>query len=137
MVVFIGAAVVLVYRFGWWWLGALVALYIAIAVTSIIVRGRRGSKDEKLLRTLRIPLYGLYHIRDIEQSATGEYIYDIVPTFKERYSPAQQDDIVKAIEIAIADRDLDLEDALPHLPFGREDIVIHLEHTLRRLKSLK
>ncbi|MEE2839441.1 MAG: hypothetical protein VYC91_02835 [Acidobacteriota bacterium] len=39
ILILIGVAVFLSYRYGWWWLGVAVALYFGIAIVSILVRG--------------------------------------------------------------------------------------------------
>ena len=135
IVIFIGLIVFLIYRYGWWWLGIPPALYFAVAIISIVIRGRKDPEREKFLRRLRLPLYGLYHIRNIEQSSTGEYIYDIVPGFTDDYSAEEQDEIMKSMEEAIADTAMDFSEALPNLRFDDDDIRQHLRETLRRLRE--
>jgi hypothetical protein len=92
-------------------------------------------KKEEIIQSLAYPIYGLFHIRRIEESARGGYLYDIVPDFRERFRKDEQDTIVRAIEEALADPELDLTNVLPDLPFGQEEIRKHLEVTLKRLKS--
>ena len=92
----------LVFQYGWWWLGILFAALFAVFIAIVVIGGRidaarkssnmeNDSEKEKLLQTLRTVLYGLYHIRHIEQSSTGGYLYDIVPEFTEQYSPEEQE----------------------------------------------
>jgi hypothetical protein len=88
-----------------------------------------------VLLWLRFPTYGLYHIASLAESAAGGYPYDIVPTFRERFTPAEQQQIVSALEWAIAHPDLDWTDVLPNLPssaFNRS----HCELTRARIGEL-
>jgi hypothetical protein len=135
ILIFIGLIVFLIYRYGWWWLGILPALFFAVAIASIVIRGRKDPEREKFLQRLRLPLYGLYHIRNIEQSSTGDYLYDIVPGFRDDYSAEEQDEIMKSMEAAIADTATDFSEALPNLGFDDDDIRQHLRETLRRLRE--
>jgi hypothetical protein len=135
ILIFIGLIVFLMYRYGWWWLGIPPALFFAIAITSIVIRGRKDPEREQFLRRLRLPLYGLFHIENIEQSSTGDYLYDIVPEFTDKYSPEEQDEIMKTMEAAIDDTDMDFSKALPNLGFDGDDIRQHLRETLRRLRE--
>jgi hypothetical protein len=135
ILIFIGLIVFLICRYGWWWLGIPPALFFAVAFASVVIRGREDPEKEKFLRRLRLPLYGLYHIRNIEQSSTGEYIYDIVPGFTDEHNPQEQDEIMKSMEEAIADTAMDFSEALPNLPFDDDDIRQHLRETLRRLRE--
>ena len=102
---------------------------------SIIIRGRKDPEREKFLQCIRLPLYGLFHIENIEQSSTGGYLYDIVPGFRDNYSPEEQDEIMKSMEAAIADTTMDFSETLPELPFDDDDIRQHLRETLRRLRE--
>jgi hypothetical protein len=133
--VFIGLTLLLVYRYGWWWLGVPVVLYSAIAVISLGFRRKADAHKEGLLKVLQHPLYGLFHMESIEQSATGGYLYDIVPGFRENYDSRVQHEIMKAIELAISDPDIDFSQTLPGLPFNNADIKKHLAETLKRLKA--
>ena len=135
ILVAIGLIVFLIWRYGWWWLGILPAVFFVVAIASIVIHRRRDPEREKILRSLRIPLYGLYHIRSIEQSSKGGYLYDIVPEFRYVYSPEEQDEILKSIEAAISETNIDFSEALPSLPFDNDDIRRHLRETLRRLRE--
>ena len=135
ILILICAIVFLIYRYSGWWLGILFALYFAAVIASIVIRGRKGPEREKFLRLLRIPLYGLYHIENIEQSSSGGYLYDIVPEFTDKYNLEEQSEIMKAIEEAINDTTLDLSEALPNISFCDDDIRQHLRETLRRLRE--
>lgn len=135
ILIFIGLIVFLIYRYGWWWLGIPPALYFVVAIVSIIIRGRKDPEREKFLQCIRLPLYGLFHIENIEQSSTGGYLYDIVPGFRDNYSPEEQDEIMKSMEAAIADTTMDFSETLPELPFDDDDIRQHLRETLRRLRE--
>ena len=131
----IGLVAFLIYRYGWWWLGILPAFCLAMAIASVVIRGRKDPEREKFLRRLRLPLYGLYHIDSIEQSSKGGYLYDIVPGFGDEHSPQEQDEIIKSMEAAIADATMDFSEALPRIPFDDDDIREHLRQTLRRLRE--
>lgn len=135
ILIFIGLIVFLMCRYGWWWLGILPASFFAIAISSIVIRGRKDPEREKFLQRLRLPLYGLFHINNIEQSSTGDYLYDIVPGFADEYSAEEQDEIMKTMEAAIADTTIDFSEALPNIPFNDDDIRQHLRETLRRLRE--
>ena len=91
----IGLVAFLIYRYGWWWLGILPAFYLAIAIASVVIRGGKDPEREEFLQRLRLPLYGLYHIDNIELSSEGGYLYDIVPGFIDKYSPEEQNEIIK------------------------------------------
>ncbi|MDH4240603.1 MAG: hypothetical protein OEW48_13665 [Phycisphaerae bacterium] len=132
---FIGLIVFLIHKYGWWWLVIPPALFFAVAIASIVIRGRKGLEREKFLQYLRLPLYGLYHINNIEQSSTGDYLYDIVPEFRDEYSVEEQDEIIKSMEAAITDNSMDFSEALPKLPFDDDDIRQHLRATLKRLRE--
>ena len=134
--VVIGLSILLVWRFGWWWIGLPVAAVLAVAAISVLVHSKTDLSKQEALRPLVYPMYGLYHIKSIEQSATGGYLYDIVPDFKTSYTPRQQERIIRAIELAISDPDIDLSQVLPDIPFSNADIRQHLTLTLKRLKSL-
>ena len=125
----------LIYRYGWWWLAIPPALFSTVAIGSIVIRGRKDPERERFLRRLRLALYGLYHIENIEQSSTGGYLYDIVPEFTDNYSQQEQDEIIKSIDAAMMDPAMDFSEALPEIPFGDDDIRRHLRETLRRLKE--
>ena len=135
ILIFIGLIVFLMYRYGWWWLGIPPALFFAVVIASIVIRGRKDPEREKFLQRLRLPLYGLFHIENIEQSSTGDYLYDIVPGFTDEYSSEEQEEIMKSMEAAIADTDMDFSEALPNLGFDDDDIRQHLRETLRRLRE--
>jgi hypothetical protein len=135
MVVAIALAILLAYRFSWWWLAVPVAAYFAIVITSIVV-GRRDRERDRLFKLLAIPLYGLYHIESIEQSSEGGYSYDIIPKFAENYTPEQQSQITTAMETAIADPDIDLTKVFPNLRFDNDQIRTHLKETLKRIRAL-
>ena len=135
ILVLIGLVAFLVYRYGWWWLGILPAFCLAIAIVSVVIRGRKDPEREKLLQRLRIPLYGLYHIDNIELSSKGGYLYDIVPGFRDRYSPQEQNEIIKSMEAAMADPAVDFSEALPGIPFDDDHVREHLRQTLRRLRE--
>jgi hypothetical protein len=135
ILIFIGLIVFLMCRYGWWWLGIPPALFFAVAIASIVIRGRKDPEREKFLQRLRLPLYGLFHIENIEQSSTGDYLYDIVPGFADEYSVEEQEEIMKTMETAIADTTVDFSEALPNLPFDDDDIRQHLRETLRRLRE--
>ena len=93
-------------------------------------------KKEEIHKLLAIPAYGLYHIKTLEQSSEGGYLYDIVPDFKKQYNRDERQSIVRAIEEALANPDFDYKEILPDLPFEDEDIKTHLKATLNRLKKL-
>lgn len=131
----IGVVVFLAYRYGWWWLGVAVALYFGIAIVSILVRGFMDRRKEGWLQSLRLPLYGLYHIENLEQSSKGGYLYDIVPGFEDKYKEKEQDEIIQSIERAIEEANIDFNEVLPNLPFSREEINFHLKETLKGLKA--
>jgi hypothetical protein len=135
LVLAIALAILLAYRFSWWWLAVPAAVYIAIAITSVVVR-RKNIEQDKLFRLLVIPLYGLNHIKSIEESSEGGYSYDIVPKFTENYTPEQQSQITDAMETAIADSDIDLTKVMPNLPFDNDQIRTHLKETLKRIRAL-
>jgi hypothetical protein len=134
--VVVGLTILLVWRFGWWWLGLPVAVYSTVAIVSVVVHRKTDLRKQEALKPLAAPLYGLFHIESIEQSATGGYLYDIVPDFKTGYTPQQQARTIRAIEMAISDPDIDFSQLLPDIPFGDEDIKQHLANTLERLKNL-
>lgn len=132
LVLAIALAILLAYRFSWWWLAVPVGAYLVVAITSVIVR-RKNREQDQLFKLLVIPLYGLYHIKSIGESSEGGYSYDIVPRFTENYTPEQQSQITSAIETAISDPDMDLTKVLPNLPFDNDQIRMHLKETLRRI----
>ena len=131
----VGIATFLGARYGWWWLGIFGAVYLAVAIASVVIRGRKDPEKKALLETLQIPLYGLFHIESIEQSSIGGYLYDIVPNFKDTYDTTQQREIIKSMEAAISDPDLDFSEVVSDLPFSNDEIRTHLEETLKRLRS--
>jgi len=135
ILIFIGLVIFLIYRYGWWWLAIPPALCFAAAIASAVIRGRKDPEREKFLQCLRLPLYGLFHIENIEQSSTGGYLYDIVPGFRDKYSPEEQDGIMKSMETAIADTNIDFSEVLPQIPFSDDNIRQHLSETLRRLRE--
>ena len=134
--VVIGLTLLLVWRFGWWWLGLPVAAVLAVAVISVVVHRKTDIRKQEALKPLVDPLYGLFHIESIDESATGGYLYDIVPDFKTSYTPRQQERIIGAMELAISDPDIDLSQVLPDIPFSNADIRQHLAMTLKRPKNL-
>lgn len=126
----IAVTAVLVYRFGWLWIGLPIAACLGVAVASVVIHHKR---EKRLFRSLAVPLYGLYHMRSVEESSTGGYPYDIVPDFYSRYNKGEQDRIVGAMRRALSDPDIDLTRALPNLPFDDDQIRAHLWETLTRL----
>ena len=135
ILVLVGIAAFLGVRYGWWWFGIAGAAYLAVAIASVVIRGRKDSEKEARLKNLQIPLYGLFHIESIEQSSTGGYLYDIVPDFNDAYDSTQKRDIIASMEAAISDPDLDFSEIIPDLPFSNDEIRMHLEETLKRLRS--
>ena len=135
ILIFIGLIAYLIYRYDWWWLSIPPALCFVIALVSAVIRRRKNPEREKFLRCIRLPLYGLFHIENIEQSSTGGYLYDIVPEFTNKYSQEKQDEIIKSMEEAIAETNIDFSEALPNIPFNDDDIRQHLKETLRRLRE--
>jgi hypothetical protein len=136
----------LVFRYNWWWLGVLVVLFVAVAMVSAIIGGRKDAaregkldddnpETEKLFRPLRLVLYSLYHIRNIEEASTGGYLYDIVPEFTTKYSPKEQDEIINSIKKVLSDKTIDLTDVHPNVPFGNDDIRRFLSEVLIRLRK--
>ena len=130
-----GISIFLGARYGWWWLGIFGAVYLAVAIASVAIRGRKDSEKKALLKTLQLPLYGLFHIESIEQSSIGGYLYDIVPDFEHTYDATQQREIITSMEAAISDPDLDFSEVVPDSPFSNDEIRTHLEETLKRLRS--
>lgn len=68
------------------------------------------------LKWLRYPAYGLYHLESLEQSAAGNYCYDIVPTFGTAFNASGQYSIIAALNWALECDTLDWKDILPELP---------------------
>jgi hypothetical protein len=123
----------LVIRYHWWWLGVAVGLVFAAFIVSATVNSRRGAPRNAYSDALMGPLYGLYHVRTIEESAAGGYSYDIVPTFWERYNLEEQRTIIGAMRRALVDPDIDFSEVLPNLRFTNDEIRQHLKVTLKRL----
>jgi hypothetical protein len=84
-----------------------VILCAAAVIVSVVLHRKADTDKEELLRALRYPLYGLFHMDSIEQSSTGGYLYDIVPGFRENYKPRLQSEIMEAMELAISDPHMD------------------------------
>lgn len=128
----VGVCVFLAIRYSGWWISIPIVLFLALTATCII--GGRVDKKHKTeqLKVLSYPLYGLYHMDRIEQSAEGGYSYDIVPDFKS-YKPQLQQEILKAMHGALSDPDIDFSEILPNLPFDDAEIKMHLSVTLKRL----
>ena len=86
---------------------------------------------------LGYPAYGLYHLDSLEQSARGDYLYDIVPTFSSRFDSVAQQSILAALQWAANCDALNWDDILPGLPhsddFKRQHLKITTERILRRI----
>ena len=90
---------------------------------------------EEHMMWLRAPAYGLYHLDSLEESASGSYMYDIVPQFSSQFDEAAQAKILAALEWAIACDKVNWEDVLPALPhsddFKRQHLVITRDRILK------
>ena len=91
----------------------------------------------ELLTWLRYPAYGLYHVDSLEESATGNYLYDIVPTFLSRFTTSGQQAILTALEWASETPDLDFDAILPELPHSDDFKRKHLAITYKRLLQVQ
>ena len=87
----------------------------------------------KSLAWLRYPAYGLFHLNSLAESACGGYLYDIVPDFRTRFEPAQQQSILEALAWAANAADLDWEQVLPGLPHPSDFKQQHCRITRDRL----
>ena len=85
---------------------------------------------------LRYPAYGLYHLDSLQQSASGGYLYDIVPTFETQFDAAAQQSILTALKWALDSDTLPWEEILPGLPqsddFKRQHFRITHERLLKK-----
>jgi len=86
---------------------------------------------------LRYPCYGLYHLDSLAESETGNYLYDIVPTFLSEFPAENRQHILSALDEAIASDKIEWEAILPELPgsdvFKRQHLRITKERLIRQV----
>jgi hypothetical protein len=73
---------------------------------------------------LRIPLYKLYHIDDID-TFTGLTEKDII-SLKSEYSVEELSEIIKSVHWAVNNKEYDFSSLLPNLNHSNEDIYKYL-----------
>jgi hypothetical protein len=91
----------------------------------------------QLLKWLRFPAYSLYHVSTLEESARGEFLYDIVPTFFTRFTPAQQQGMIEALRWVAVAPEVDWERVLPSLSSSDDFRRAHLRITLERIEAMR
>jgi hypothetical protein len=72
----------------------------------------------------------------LEQSASGDYCYDFVPTFSSEFNADEQQSIIEALTWAIECDTLDWEDVLPGLQHSDDFMRQHCRITLGRILKL-
>lgn len=85
-------------------------------------------------RYLRLPAYGLYHVGTLEQSASGDFMYDMIPHFLS-YPPDLRRNIREALIWAKTAETIDWEAVLPSLPHSDSFKRAHLSNVLERLQA--
>jgi hypothetical protein len=90
-------------------------------------------KTEELIKRLRIPLYKLYYVDNIDKFVGLKK--DEIDGFRKDYSQQEIKDIINALKWAVENPTFDFQSLLPNLPQGNELIYKYLCRLYDQLSS--
>ena len=91
-------------------------------------------KTEELIKRLRIPLYKLYYVENIENFVCLKE--DEIDGFRRDYTQQEIKDIINALKWAVENPEYDFQSLLPNLPQRNELIYKYLCRLHDQLSSI-